>query len=649
MFVAGGESRTCALGFRDNFDVSRASSYPSYPVRPSSLVVGTLSCLLGLSQSGQVCAQDAGTSAALRSANVSTLSAKSNESPGERIDIVAPPSMTDSDPELVALGRAERALFPRALTGVRSQFTFDAEGDWGRLSPGQGAVTSLPASNAYRGIELPRIFPNVDGRILAYLDFYRIQPEGKAILRAWAKKRGRYEGLIVSGLSKSGLPSDLVWQSLVESAHNPSIRSPAGAAGLWQFMPETARMYGLTVDRWLDERLDPERATDAAARMMGELYQRFGNWELALAAYNMGEGGLVRAIRKYNTNDFWTLTRYEAGVPWETALYVPRIVALNIAMSNPAAFGIDDVVPDEPIVLETVVLAPGQLLSSVAQAAAISVEQLKQLNPQLLAGRLPPSLGTGARAVRVYVPRGKGEVLRNRLSRVMGPEPDLESYSVRRGDTLGTIASARGVTAELIRSINRIGEGENIDAGTVLLLPRGSQEAAGPAETSDTRIAVVPPDVVVGASQRRVFYQVSPGDSLSSVAEAMSVTRASILEHNSLDPSAKLQQNMLLAVLLAKEARPSKVKYFEEKDVRVLVAGSEGFLDYFEGLRGNERMVVQAKAKDTLATIGARHGVGVGTMERINRRSRRDILKVGESVVVYVHRGAAPARVGSTQ
>src|SRR5690606_34255177 len=104
-----------------------------------------------------------------------------------------------------------------------------------------------------------------------------------------------------------GLPKDLVWLSLIESGHNPLASSPAGAAGLWQFIPSSGRMYGLTVDRWVDERLDPRRSTRAAARFLSDLYQRFGSWELAMAAYNMGHAGLLRSVRKYNTNDFWRL------------------------------------------------------------------------------------------------------------------------------------------------------------------------------------------------------------------------------------------------------------------------------------------------------------------------------------------------------
>ena len=119
-------------------------------------------------------------------------------------------------------------------------------------------------------------------------------------------------------------------------------------------MPETARTYGLTVDRWVDERLDPERSTEAATRFLADLYRRFGSWDLAMAAYNMGHGGLVRSIKKFNTNDFWQLGRHEAGIPWETSLYVPKILATAIAMNNKKSFGLDDVAPDPPEAFDVV-------------------------------------------------------------------------------------------------------------------------------------------------------------------------------------------------------------------------------------------------------------------------------------------------------
>ena len=192
---------------------------------------------------------------------------------------------------------------------------------------------------------------------------------------------------------------------MIESGHNAIAKSSAGAVGLWQFLPETARAYGLVVDRWVDERLDPQRATEASAKLLADLHRRFGNWELALAAYNMGHAGLARAIRKYNTNDYWLLCRYEGGLPWETTLYVPKIEALAIAMPNRSAFGISDVEPEPGPNADVVSVGPGLPLSAIAKAAGLSESEIAQLNPQFLAGRTPPAT-TGQSQGRLRVRTG---------------------------------------------------------------------------------------------------------------------------------------------------------------------------------------------------------------------------------------------------
>lgn len=551
-----------------------------------------------------------------------------------------------ADPELSALRKAEKALFPWALRGVTSEFSFD---NWLLDGTATSDEARQESSNWVRNLRLPAIFPNVDGRILTYLDFYRATPEGKSILRVWAKKRGRYASAIVATLAKSGLPTELVWQSLVESGHNPTIKSPAGAAGLWQFMPETARLYGLTVDRWLDERLDPERSTIAAARLMSDLFQRFGNWELALAAYNMGDAGLMRAIRKYNTNDFWALCHYEAGLPMETALYVPRIIALTIAMLNPAAFGIDDVTPDDPIEFDTVTVAPGQLLSVISRLIGVSDEELTKLNPQLLLQRTHPSTSAEKTPVRVNIPRGKAEQFRARIGRLVGLEPDLVTYTLKPGESLEWVANARGVAVDALKSINRIGGDERVESGAVVLVPRQSSEPIESKSVDEERVAVVPPNTLVPEGFRRVFYRVQTGDTLTSIADAFGISRADLLAYNSVDPSARLQPRMLFQVVLPNGAPCKNCTFIEESALTVLVAGTREFSEYFEGLRGNERIVVQAKDKDTLASIGTKYGVSVGTMERINRRSRRDALLPGENVVVYTKRAGNRERIATTR
>lgn len=556
------------------------------------------------------------------------------------------PDSTQADPELAAIELAEKALFPWALRGIRAGYAFDEP-----FADQSSAVDPQRSSSIQwlRDLTLPATFPNIDGRIVTYLEFYRSTPEGKTILRTWARKRGRYQSAITAILVKAGLPAELVWQSMVESGHNPIIRSPAGAAGLWQFMPETAKTYGLAVDRWVDERLDPESSTLAASRMMSDLFQRFGNWELALAAYNMGDAGLLRAIRKYNTNDFWVLSRYEAGIPRETALYVPRVIALSVAMSNPDAFGISDIAPDEPVHFDSVSLAPGQLLSTVSRVIGVADDELVKLNPHLLAQRVPPSLGSEKGQGRVVLPKGKASLVHARIGRLSGLEPDLMAHAVKAGETLDGIADVRGVTLENLRTINRILPDERVEPGTLLLVPRQANESAESKTSDEDRVAVVPANSGTPSGLRRVFYRTKHGDTLSSIAEAFKVTRADLLSWNSIDPSARLQSRMLMQVFVAQDHPTEGLGVLQESQLTVLVAGSPEFGEYFEGLRGNERIVVQAKQKDTLASIGARYGVSIGMMERINRRSRRDALVPGESIVVYTRRSGGNERLSSAR
>jgi membrane-bound lytic murein transglycosylase D len=542
------------------------------------------------------------------------------------------PSAAASDPELDALRRADRTLFPRSLRGLRAGFRWDDEV---AASNSDGVAEGLGSPKSrFAELAKPEFVSRIHPTVATYLEFYRSSAEGRTVARAWAKKIGRYGGAIMAELAKAGLPRELVWQSMVESGHNPTIRSVAAAAGLWQFMPETARIYGLVVDRWVDERLDPLRSTEAATRFLADLLRRFGNWELALAAYNMGDAGLSRSIRKYNTNDFWTLSGYEGGIPWETSLYVPKILALTIVMQNREAFGLSDVMADPAVGFDSVLVGPGETLSTISRAAGVTEEEIAAINPHILAGRTPPSVTGANRSFRIYVPEGTSGMVQRQLGKGPRLEPDLATTVVRRGDDLAGIAAREGTTVDQLRSLNRIENGESMEPGTVLLVPRSIGGEAGEG-WADEVVAVVPPQVVLPEGRRRIFYRVVPHDSLSDIARSFGVTRTDLLEQNALDPAARLQEQMVLQVFIEKNARPAGVRYLEASSVRVLVAGTAEFLDYYENLRGNRRLVVVARAGDTLASIGERYDLSVGSMERINRRSRRDPLVPGERIVVY--------------
>ncbi len=554
------------------------------------------------------------------------------------------------DPELRSLRAAERVLFPRPLAGIEPGWSWDLPS---AIAPSGPQViteaTPLLAPNDARrdpldgapdaawlkSLALPNLPVVLDEFVIKYLRFYRDSAAGKSIGRVWAKKSGKYTVSIKNELARAGVPTDLVWLSMIESGHNPTITSPAGAAGLWQFMPDAGRTYGLTVDRWVDERLDPERSTEAASRYLSDLYRRFGSWELAIASYNMGYGGLSKSIRKYNSNDFWELVRYEAGIPWETTLYVPKIFALAIVMNNKKAFGLDAVPSDPPESFDVVQVGPSVALEDVARAAGVAASTLQDMNPAYLAGRTPPWVpGTPKLSFRVHVPAGKGAACTATLARTSVTDDSLETYVSKFGDTVESIATAHGASEARIRALNHVEPKEVLAAGTVLLVPRGSRNSA-PEQTDD--VVVVPPREFAYADRARVFYRVLPSDTLSRVASVFGVSMADIGLWNALDESARLQPGMALQLFVDK-GKTFTARTISSAQTRVLVAGTPDFYEYFEGQNGRKRVVVNAKDNDTLATIGKRYGMTVGSVERVNHRSRTDKLKAGEAIVVYVDR-----------
>jgi hypothetical protein len=179
-------------------------------------------------------------------------------------------------------------------------------------------------------LDLPDLPMTWTPRLIDYLVFYKDDPRGRSIMTSWLEAQGRYRDLIVSHLRAAHLPEDLLYDSMIESSYDPGDSSTAGALGIWQFMPQGGKIYGLREDHWVDERRDPVRSTIAQMDYFADLYQRFGNWEMALAAFNVGYGAALRSIARYNTNDYYQLCEYENGLPWETCLYTPKVLAAAI-------------------------------------------------------------------------------------------------------------------------------------------------------------------------------------------------------------------------------------------------------------------------------------------------------------------------------
>src|SRR5215470_19662009 len=242
-------------------------------------------------------------------------------------------------------------------------------------------------------LELPDLPVKWSQTLVDYLVFYRDDPRGRSIMQSWLIAQGRYRDMIVAHLRRAHLPEDLLYVAMIESGYDPGDTSPAGALGIWQFMPEGGRIYGLREDRWVDERRDPLRSTIAQMDYFADLHQRFANWHIALAAFNMGYGAMLRSVARYNTNDYYRLCEYENAIPWETCLYTPKILAAAIVGHNRALFGFDKLTSVPPEAWDEVAIPTSMTIAMIAKVAGASEADIKKLNPQLRRGRTPPEQG----------------------------------------------------------------------------------------------------------------------------------------------------------------------------------------------------------------------------------------------------------------
>lgn len=249
-----------------------------------------------------------------------------------------------------------------------------------------------------------------------YLDFFTESQKGRGIFSTWLKRSGRYRPIISSALREKGLPNDLEALVFVESGFWPTAKSSAGAVGLWQFMPHTARAYGLTVTSTYDERRSVWKSSEAAAQHLADLHDRFNSWDLALAAYNFGYGNVEERFAQHQVDDFWDIVEAEGILPTETRRYVPKVLAVAVVLNNLDHFGFDKVEMDEALAAVAFEVPPGTRLDSLARAAGTSVANLRSLNPELLSSIIPDPGGP----VSIHIPRSSAARARVMLPRLLG-------------------------------------------------------------------------------------------------------------------------------------------------------------------------------------------------------------------------------------
>jgi membrane-bound lytic murein transglycosylase D len=442
----------------------------------------------------------------------------------------------------------------------------------------------------------------VNDRVHAWVDRYSRQH--KDSFEAGLKRSGRYIEMFREIFAEEGIPQDLVYMAHVESGYKTSAYSRAHARGIFQFIASTARRYGLRVDYWADERADPERSARAAARYMKDLYAEFGDWYLALAAYNAGEGKIRRAIARTGRRDFWGIarTRY---IRRETKNHIPAIIAATLLSKEPDKYGLT-AVTDPPLRYDTFEVVGAADLRVLARCAGTDLATMRQLNPALRRSQTPPDGRTDVR-----VPLGSGPRAAAALEAIPSKERVLYArHLVRSGDTLSAIARKYGVSVSSIQQVNGMGRRTLIRVNQTLLVPTSAASRyadLGPG---------VPTDTVPGEA---LTYHVRRGDTLYAIARRYDTTPRSIAAASGISVNKLLRIGERLTVV------PGVRSSTEAR--RIATGGSAS-----GGTEG--RLVHTVRRGDTLWRIANLYKTTVKVLCALNDISPNTTLYPGVKLVV---------------
>jgi len=418
---------------------------------------------------------------------------------------------------------------------------------------------------------------------------------GRKYYTRWLSRSTRYRPMMYRELDKAGLPRDLVYLSMIESGYNAHAYSHAAAAGLWQFIPSTGKLYKLRIDWWVDERRDPEASVHAAIAFLGELHQMFGDWRLAWGAYNGGPGRIRRATRRAGSDDFWTL----ASGPYlhsETDNYVPKIMAAAIIGHHPERYGFTDIEYQDELVYETAHVDGSVELEVLAKCAGTTVDEIKALNPALRRYATPPE------GYDVRLPVGKQETFVAALAKVPKSERiTVVSHKVRRGETLGKIAARYGTSVSSLQRANGLRNANRIYVGMSLTVPRnGSSGTRVAAASSSSRTDARP----TPKPSRPSTHTVRRGENLTMIANKYGMSVDQIRRANGL--------------------RSSKILVGQ----KLKLSGSGS------GSSGSSTRVHVVRRGESLGSIATRYGVSVSSLQRANGIRNASHIVVGQKIKV---------------
>ncbi len=435
-------------------------------------------------------------------------------------------------PEETALEDAEsnRAIAEEVDALARS-------GVWGAgrsKDPGDGQSTAEEEKPLYN-------FPvEMNNQVRTYIRLFQ-GSQRRDFARKLARS-GRYVEMMEKELAASGLPTDLAWLAMVESGFNPIARSSANAVGLWQFMAPTGRMYNLKINRWVDERRSIKKSTRAAVNYLGDLYREFGDWKLAVAAYNAGPGKIHRGLDRYGLTDFWELAA-KNHLKMETKRYVPKLMATIIVARNPEKYGFGKVEKDKPLAWETITVGPSMKFDALALISESNIKTIRQLNPELRRQITPP---TAARST-VHIPVGTGKRAAANLKRLHRiASTAYKSHRIAQGESIADICRRYNINATTLLKVNHLsserlipGKRLRIPYSTITwkLLPKGSSNA------------------MLAFKESLILHKIKRGDTISAIARKYRVPGSLIIQWNGLKNAHSIRAGQQLALFIDKAGR----------------------------------------------------------------------------------------------